>query len=100
MRGDCAAPTFNPVQPRTLRRYFKDLELLFTRCKIEPDGEKKRYTRSYAPIKAADMWKMLPMFATGTYQEFKDAIFALYPGAGTVRRWTRNDLWDLVAHTY
>ena len=96
MRGNRAAPT-DPAQSRSLRRYFEDLELLFARCKIESDIEKKRYTRSYAPIEAADMWEMLPMFTTGTYQEFKDAIFALYPGAGTVRRWTHNDLWDLVA---
>ena len=100
-RGDRAAPTFDPAQSRSLRRYFEDLERLFTRSQIVDDADKKLYACSYVPIDVADMWEMLPEYSDvqKTYDQFKEAVIKLYPGSDIGQLWTRADLFTLVIHT-
>jgi hypothetical protein len=42
-RGHSTAPKFSPTQPRELRRYFEELEVLFARCQVTNDVERKKH---------------------------------------------------------
>ena len=101
MRGDRAAPRFDSSQPRTLRRFFDDLELLLARAQITDSEQKKIYARLYVPVDVSDIWEMLPECsnANKTYEEFKAAVFKLYPSADESKKWTREDLHNLVLTT-
>ncbi|KAJ3473471.1 hypothetical protein NLI96_g12986 [Meripilus lineatus] len=46
-RSQKNAPKFDPEEPRTLNRYFQDLEELFTNCGITGEAEKKKYATTY-----------------------------------------------------
>ena len=92
-RTERSAPTFDPKQPRELTRYFRELEALFTRCKITDEQEKKSYARSYLDVDSDDLWSELPEFGnTSTYDIFKKAVLALYPGAEQERKWSIADM--------
>ncbi|OBZ73904.1 hypothetical protein A0H81_06075 [Grifola frondosa] len=66
-RGHHTAPVFDPKEPRTLLRFFEDLEYLFTTLATAPTNElKKRHAVRYAPIDVADMWDQLPSYADAT----------------------------------
>jgi hypothetical protein len=80
MRGERAAPTFNPKKPSELTRFFTQIEALFARSSVQDDGEKKRYVTSYLDSDVADTWEALEEFidATRSYDEFKDRLFNLY----------------------
>ncbi|OBZ79587.1 hypothetical protein A0H81_01077 [Grifola frondosa] len=70
-RGHHTAPVFDPKEPRTLLRFFEDLEYLFTTLATAPTNElKKRHAVRYAPIDVADMWDQLPSYADATKTEF------------------------------
>lgn len=96
-RGHSTAPRFLPDQPRELRRYFDDLELLFTRSRIVADADKKFYARHYADVDTAELWASIPTSGpTATWAEFVAAVIALYPGAADDRKWTLADFDRLV----
>ncbi|KAF7800245.1 hypothetical protein EIP86_011492 [Pleurotus ostreatoroseus] len=100
-RGERSAPTFDPTNPRTLRRFFEDLEILFARCQINTDDEKKRFIRTYVPIEVSDQWETLPECGAGfTYAQFRDKIKELYPNASESRKWQRREMLDLVEKIY
>ncbi|KAF7797723.1 hypothetical protein EIP86_008923 [Pleurotus ostreatoroseus] len=102
MRTERSAPTFDPTNPRELRRYFEDLEALLQRCNITDATEKKRYARNYVPVDVADQWEMIPEYSSqqATYDQFKDKIFEQYPNAKDSKRWTRQNVFDLVNNTF
>ncbi|OCH83588.1 hypothetical protein OBBRIDRAFT_696880, partial [Obba rivulosa] len=92
-RNDPKAPRFDPTNPRTLRRYFEDLEMHFLRCNIVGNEDKKMYARLYTPIDVEDLWSILPSSAMGIpYQHFKEAVSALYPGSSDAQRFRVSDL--------
>jgi hypothetical protein len=92
-RGHSTAPSFDPTAPRELRRYFSDLELLFTNCSIVNDKVKKQHAVRYLPVDTSDLWEEIPEFAPGTsYADYKTTIFNLYPGAGEERKWLYSDM--------
>lgn len=96
-RGHATAPTFDEEQPRTLRRFFQDLEALFDRCAIADEQQKKKWVTRYLPIDAADLCESLGTFAApATYEDFKKAIIALYPGADDARKHSVADVEALV----
>jgi hypothetical protein len=80
IRGERSAPLFDQKEPSELGRYFKQLELLFTRCTIIDDKEKKEYATSYVRSNVADSWEALPEFTNEqkTYQDFKERLYELY----------------------
>ena len=80
IRGERSAPLFDQKEPSELSRYFKQLEMLFTRCKIDDDEEKKTYATSYVKSNVADSWEVLPEFTNNqkTYKDFKERLFELY----------------------
>jgi hypothetical protein len=59
--------------------------------------EKKKHTCQYVDINMADLWEAIPEFdVTKTFDEFKSAIFKLYPGSESERKWTIADMDKLV----
>jgi hypothetical protein len=90
-RGHSSAPKFTPDVPRELQRYFKELELLFGPAQIVDDAEKKKHACRYVDIEA------IPEFdGTKTFDDFKSAIFKLYPSSESERKWTIADMDKLV----
>ncbi|KAJ2986009.1 hypothetical protein NUW54_g9939 [Trametes sanguinea] len=60
--GDPRAPYFDPDNPRTLRRFFQDLEALFERSGVESDAQKKQWVLRYFSIDVADLCENLPEY--------------------------------------
>jgi hypothetical protein len=96
-RGHGSAPKFTPNAPRELQCYFKELELLFGPVQIVDDAEKKKHTCRYIDIDTADLWEAIPEFnGTKTFDDFKSAIFKLYPGSESKQKWTIANMDKLV----
>ena len=93
-RNHRTAPAFNPYEPRTLFRYFEDLGTLFTQCGVADAAEQKRYACTYIPVNEEDVWTAIPQYSNvaSTFDEFKEAIFELYPSCSKDRRYTIDDL--------
>jgi hypothetical protein len=95
-RGHATAPKFSPDQPRELRRFFKELEYLFTNAGVTNDDEKKPYAVRYMDADVADLWESIAEFSAGSYDDFKKAIHGLYPGSEEERKWNMADMDKLV----
>jgi hypothetical protein len=96
-RGHSTAPTFTPDQPRVLRRYFDELEMLLSKCGITDDQEKKKYSRIYVDIDTLDLWESLPEHnAMRSFADFVKAVFKLYPGSEGDRKWIISDMDKLI----
>jgi hypothetical protein len=81
-RGYESCPTFDPKVPRTLPRYFADLDDLFATCSVTSDTTKKQYVTYYIDIDTSNLWEYLPLHdPTVPYANFISSIIALYPGA-------------------
>ena len=94
-RGHASAPKYEGNNPRELRRYFEELDFLFTTCAITDEAQKKQYATRYVDIDTEDGWKQLDLYSTGSYNDFKNAVLKLYPGADGERKWTMSDLDSL-----
>lgn len=99
-RGDRSAPSFDPTKPRELRRYFDDLEFLFTIAEVVEDSDMKKHTLRYVSLDVADIWETLPEFsdATKSYKDLKTAIKHLYPDADEDYRYTMSDMDLLIGN--
>ena len=97
-RGDRSAPQFNTKQPRELRRYFADLDYCFGRAQIVDDAEKKNHACRFVDVDTSELWESLAEFTdiTKTYNEFRQVIYALYPGSEEERKWSVADMDKLV----
>jgi hypothetical protein len=96
-RGHSTAPKFSPTQPRELRRYFEELEVLFARCQVTNDIERKKHACRYLDIDTSNFWQSINKYAIATtYESWKTAIYKLYPGSEDNRRWTMNNMDKLV----
>ncbi|OBZ76575.1 hypothetical protein A0H81_03285 [Grifola frondosa] len=98
-RGHHTAPTFKPSKPRTLGRYFEDLEYLFGNLTNAPsEAEKKKHAIRYVPVDTADMWDQLPSYADAaiTYADWRDEVKKMYPTEDKDRKFTMQDLDRLV----
>ncbi|KAJ7871278.1 hypothetical protein B0H13DRAFT_1558144, partial [Mycena leptocephala] len=96
-RNDRTAPAFDSQKPRELRRYFSDLEFLFSRSRVTDDLQKYHATR-FLSIDDQDLWESIPEFddPTASFSQFTAAIFRLYPDADPDRRYSPADLKALV----
>jgi len=95
-RGDHVAPTFDPKQPRELRQYFEDLEFLFNRARVTNATEKKVHACRYVDFDTSELWASLADYATVVqYEDFREAIYELYPGSEEERRWSVADMDEL-----
>ncbi|KIY53103.1 hypothetical protein FISHEDRAFT_17972, partial [Fistulina hepatica ATCC 64428] len=97
--GSPERPIFDPEQPRTLSRYFRDLESCLAMSQITTPSEQKAFAAHYVDLATADLWTSLPEFTeTHGYAEFKRAIAGLYIEVDDERRFSWEDLEALVAH--
>ncbi|EED78589.1 predicted protein [Postia placenta Mad-698-R] len=96
--GHSTAPSFDPSEVRSLRRYFQDLEVLFTRCQITDEAAKKQWAVRYPSIDVADLWETIESFidVTKSYNDWKADVRALYPGADDTRKWSLADMDQLI----
>ncbi|CCM07238.1 uncharacterized protein FIBRA_09583 [Fibroporia radiculosa] len=96
--GHATAPTFNPEQPRTLKRFFRNLEELFDKCEVTTESAKKAKVVYYPPIDTADLWETLPAYVNplATYNDFKKQIRDLYPGCEDDQKFSIADLDQLI----
>ncbi|KDR69122.1 hypothetical protein GALMADRAFT_230903 [Galerina marginata CBS 339.88] len=80
VRGERGAPIFDAQQPAEIKRFFDQLDTLFTRSAITNEADKKKYTIRYADYSTADLWEAIPEYSdvTKTYDDFKKAIISGY----------------------
>ncbi|KAJ6529525.1 hypothetical protein DFH09DRAFT_1093944 [Mycena vulgaris] len=99
-RGDRNAPQFDSKKPQELRRYFTDLEYLFTRAAVTDSTEKKQHATRFLGVDDQEIWETLPSFgdAAKTYATFKAEVLKLYAGNDEDRRFSLSDLDALVGH--
>ncbi|OSX61622.1 hypothetical protein POSPLADRAFT_1057393 [Postia placenta MAD-698-R-SB12] len=97
-RGHSTAQSFDPSEVRSLRRYFQDLEVLFTQCQITDDAAKKQWAVRYPSIDVADLWETIESFidVAKSYNDWKADVRALYPGADDTRKWSLADMDQLI----
>ncbi|EED83842.1 predicted protein [Postia placenta Mad-698-R] len=97
-RGHSTAPSFDPSEVRSLRRYFQDLEALFTRCQITDEAAKKQWAVRYPSIDVADLWETIESFidVAKSYNDWKADVRALYPGTDDTRKWSLADMDQLI----
>ena len=96
-RGHSTAPKFDPTKPRELRRFFDELELLFTACAVTDSDLMKKHACIYVDIDSAELWESLAQYATGvSFGEFRKAIHKLYPGSEDDRKWAISDMDKVV----
>ena len=98
MRGDCGSPQFDPERPHELRHFFKDLKFHFARSQVVDEQEMKQHALWFIDCNTVELWEILPEFAdvTASYQKFVDAVYKLYLGSDTERRWSIGDMEKLV----
>ena len=97
LTGEKHAPTFDPAQLRSLAHYFTNLESLFQRAGITDNQERKVFACRYIDYNVVDDWENLDEYpAPATYDEFKTAVYKLYPGANTATKYTRAGLQQYV----
>ncbi|CDO78001.1 hypothetical protein BN946_scf184723.g8 [Trametes cinnabarina] len=98
-RGHATAPMFDPEQPRTLHRFFQDLKTLFEQNGVKEDRQKKEWVVHYLPIDVAELCESLPeYYADGkSYNDIRQAIIALYPGASDKQKYFVVDVENLIA---
>ena len=96
-RGTSKAPHFSPDEPREIRRYFQDLDNLFTTYNISTDVQKKQYACHYVTIDTSDLWSSISAYgATVSWTDFVKAVCKLYPGTDDEQKWTIADMDALV----
>ena len=92
-RREPTAPIFDPSQPRSLLRYFEDLEELFSRCGIHDLEDRKKWTLRYVPIEVADFWELLPGWTGAVdWTSLKRNVAARYPACDDEHRYRFADL--------
>jgi hypothetical protein len=95
--GHATAPTFNPSQPRELRRYFNKLEMLFQRCNITDSKEMKKHACCYVNIDTSELWESIAKYLpTVSFNNFHIAVHKLYPGSEDDCKWSIADMDKLV----
>ena len=97
-RNHSSAPKFDPARPRDLPMYFQELELLLASANIVDHQAKKEHARRYLQYEDFELWGTIPEYHIPTaYDDFKNAIMSLYPGATDERRYSVADVHRLVA---
>jgi aspartyl protease/uncharacterized protein DUF4100 len=101
-RGERSAPTVDISRPRTLIRFFKELEPLFARAGITTEQDKKEQVVKYVDMELEDVWERYPEFKDNakTYNDFKKAIIAHYPEASGEYMYSPKDLDILIVERF
>jgi len=68
------------------------LNNLFQNVNITDEGIKKVQACRYVNINKSELWQALPEYTSKTYDNWKKAVLALYPGATEDCKWSMADL--------
>jgi hypothetical protein len=91
--GHPSAQKFTADQPCELKHYFCELELLLANSQIVDDEEKKSQACCYVDVDTSELWESIVEFTAGiNFNNFKRAIFKLYPGSEEERKWSIVDM--------
>src|SRR5271154_3438917 len=86
-RGHSSTPKFTADQPRELQQYFQELEILLNSACIINAQIMKKHACHYLDVDSAELWESIAEYAApSTFDEFKRAIFKLYPGSEDERK--------------
>ncbi|PIL33987.1 hypothetical protein GSI_03695 [Ganoderma sinense ZZ0214-1] len=104
VQGDRTCPVFDERDPRSLNRYFSDLEALFRKHSVSDDTtpaaqeERKKLAVRYLSWNIEASWSSLEEFdkPMKDYAAFKTAVFELYPGVSSAPEWTIEDFQDII----
>ena len=77
-----------------VRRYFEDLENLFSDCSVSNNDEKKNWTVRYPEEQVSWEWKAMSEYTSSgaSYESFKRAVLHSYPGAADEERGNMREL--------
>nr|VWP00813.1 Uncharacterized protein [Ganoderma boninense] len=103
VRGDRTCPKFDEADPRSLNRYFTDLDALFAKHAV-PNAtaddwrDRKELAVRYLPDYVEQAWMYLETYTevTKTFEQFKTEVYTLYPGVKRSREFTTDDLRRIV----
>jgi hypothetical protein len=93
-RGEDGAPFFDG-SPRSLLRYFRDIDLLYASLRITPsDFQKIAQTIYYLDNDTASLWETIepPSGSSFTWEEWKNQVKTFYPGCEGDRLYSLRDL--------
>ncbi|OBZ76657.1 hypothetical protein A0H81_03899 [Grifola frondosa] len=91
--GERGTPKFDKSQPRTLGRFFTELNILFDRSGTTDAQKQKEAACRYVDIDEANLWMSLTEFnPPDTFAAFKAAVITLYPGSDGERLYSVTDL--------
>ncbi|KAJ3571154.1 hypothetical protein NP233_g3931 [Leucocoprinus birnbaumii] len=93
-RFDRSAPQFDG-DPRSLRRFFDEIDLLARDCGLS-QRDTITHTLRYLGTNNYDIWASQPSASGDDWLRFKADITALYPGAEESARYTVTDLENFV----
>ncbi|KAJ3555802.1 hypothetical protein NP233_g12120 [Leucocoprinus birnbaumii] len=93
-RYERSAPKFDG-QPRSLRRFFEDIDHLARECGLS-QRETIQHTLRYLETNDYDIWASQPSSNGDDWLRFKADITALYPGSEESARYTVTDLENFV----
>ena len=85
-RHDRAAPKFDG-KPSSLDAFIDDICQLAVACALS-DQDKIKWTVRYAPSEDAELWEMQAHYETDNWEEFKNELYALYPGSTGDRKYS------------
>ncbi len=96
-RNSSSAPKFDSKHPRTLIRYFAELELLLDAANIDDRQSRKEHAMRYLENEDYEIWdSLLEADANYLYGAFKQAVINSYPGAEAARKYTLDDVSRLI----
>ena len=91
-----SAPNFDAQNPRTLIRYFRELEHLMNAANIDDRQSRKEHALRYLDNEEYESWESLKEAKIDyTYEEFKQAVIDSYPGAEETRKYRLDDVAEL-----
>ncbi|KAJ7845893.1 hypothetical protein B0H13DRAFT_2363437 [Mycena leptocephala] len=76
---DAVVEVKQTMKPRDLRRYFFDIDFLFSRSHITDDVEEKYHATRFLALDDRELWELVPEFADHavSFTEFTTAVFHL-----------------------
>lgn len=99
-RNERSAPKFDETHPDELDPYLDDIQDLLDRYNIIDHAEQKLAAVKYLKTRTSKLWKTTAAWsdAAKTYDEFKEEVIGLYPGARGDRTYTIQDLDLILGH--
>lgn len=95
-RNSSSAPKFDSTNPRTLIRYFRELEILLDEARIDDPQLRKEHAMRYLDNDDYEIWDSLAEARRPySYEEFRYVITSSYPGAEATRKYHIDDVTKL-----